>query len=104
MRWKTLTAGTCIAVLCGCPTPEEQAAEHARYIEEIRQGCLSYGFAPNTPELASCVEATIQTENLMRQREFERMRWESQQAFETFKRQSEESEYRRQMESQHDHP
>lgn len=75
-------ATVCLLLLSGCLTPEQQAAQRAMYLDDIRQRCLSYGYPPGTADLASCVQQTVQADEFRQQMEMDRMQVENRAAME----------------------
>lgn len=78
MNKKLLGAILMVGLLAGCytETAEEQTARINREIAYHRKHCESYGYKPDTPEIAACVR----NEYILAQKEREekrRKRWEA---------------------------
>jgi hypothetical protein len=101
-RLAVLGAAACVLVLGGCLTPEQLAAQHAQYIAEVQERCLSYGYPPRSPQLAQCVQQSVQADEYRRQAEFNRMEYENQLALEQLERQQEHERWE-QEEERHEH-
>jgi (p)ppGpp synthase/HD superfamily hydrolase len=46
-----------LSTLTGCQTVAERKQS---WIKDARSECASYGFSQNTPEMASCIQLTVQ--------------------------------------------